>query len=306
MAMTQQAQVQMQQAQMAPQAQQMAAQQSPEQLKQLEQQFVQLKGNLEDEQQKPTRERVMQFLKDYRTTAFVLDIETDSTIQADENAEKQRRGEFMGMMAQLLPQLAALIAQEPGAAEFAGELLKFAVAPFRVGRSLDGSVDNLIQQVEMKASQQVGKPDPKLDAEQKKVEAMAQIEMQKLQQKKAESDATNQLEMAKITSKQQAEQTKMQSDLKLALFEADSKRQIELAKVAQTQAKMRQDQQQHEAKLVETNQKMAMNTQVAQQKAMDAQNRNADMAARRQMNERNQLFKEKQAAMNPYPTVRNG
>jgi len=305
-AMTQQAQQQMQQAQMAPQAQQMAAQQSPEQLKQLEQQFVQLKNNIEDEQQKPTRERVEKFLKDYRTTAFVLDIETDSTIQADENAEKQRRGEFMGMMAQLLPQLAALIAQEPGAAEFAGELLKFAVAPFRVGRSLDGSVDNLIQQVEMKAAEQVGKPDPKLDAEQKKVEAMAQIEMQKLQAKKESDASANALEMQKITSQQQTDQAKMASDLKLALFEADSKRQIELAKVAQTQSKMRQDQQQHEQKMVETNQKMALNTQMAQQKQVDAENRNADMAARRQMNQRNQVFRENQAAMKPYPTVRNG
>ena len=67
---------------------------------------------------------------------FVLDIETDSTIQADENAEKQRRGEFMGMMASLLPQLAALIAAEPGAAEFCGELLKFSVAPFRLAARL--------------------------------------------------------------------------------------------------------------------------------------------------------------------------
>jgi hypothetical protein len=96
----------------------------------------------------------------------------------------------------------------------------------------------------------------------------------------------------------------MAGDLKLALFEADSKRQIELAKVAQTQAKMRQDQQQHEQRMVESNQKMALNTQLAQQKAMDAQNRNADMAARRQASERSQVFKEQQAAMKPYPTVR--
>ena len=36
---------------------------------------------------------------------------------------------------------------------------------------------------------------------------------------------------------------------------------------------------------------------------MDAQNRKADIASRRQLNERNQLFKEQQAAMKPYPTV---
>jgi hypothetical protein len=100
----QQAMAQMQQAQAAPQAQAMAQQGNPQQMQEMQQQYTQLKGNIEDEQQKPTQELIEQFIRDYRTTAFVLDIETDSTIQADENAEKQRRGEFMGMMAQLLPQ----------------------------------------------------------------------------------------------------------------------------------------------------------------------------------------------------------
>lgn len=304
--MTQQAQQQMAQAQQAPQAQAMMAGQNPEQLKQLEQQFMQLKMNLEDEQQKPTQEQVMQFLADYRTTAFVLDIETDSTIQADENTEKQLRGEFMGMLAQLLPQLAALIAQEPGSAEFCGELLKFSVAPFRVGRSLDGSIDNLIEQVEMKATESMGKGDPKLEAEQKKLDTMSQLEVQKLQAKKASEEAANQIEMARIANDAKQANDKMMGEFKLAMFEADSKRQIELAKVAQTQAKMRQDQQQHEQKMVEGNQKMALSTQTAQQKMVDAQSRNADVAARRQMSERSQLFKEGQAAMKPYPTVRNG
>ena len=199
--MTMQAQQQMQQAQTQPQAQGMAAAGNPEQLNQLQQQFMQLKGNLEDEQAKPTQEAIKQFIEDYRATAFVLDIETDSTIQPNEDAEKQRRGEFMGMMAQLLPQLAALIAQEPGAAEFCGELLKFAVAPFRVGRSLDGSIDNLIEQVEMKATERVGKGDPKLEAEQKKIDARCSL-MQKMQQKKADR-RQYQLETAKITSQQQ-------------------------------------------------------------------------------------------------------
>ena len=284
----------------------MAAQQNPEQLKQLEQQFMQLKGNLEDETQKPTRERVEQFLKDYRTTAFVLDIETDSTIQANEDAEKQRRGEFLGMLAQLLPQLAALIAQEPGAAEFAGELLKFAVAPFRVGRSLDGSLDNLVQQVEAKAAEMVGKPDPKLDAEQKKVEAQTQIEMQKMQLDKAKHDSQQQLEMAKLQANNQLETQKLQGEFRIAMFEAQAKKEENTAKAQATQAKMQMDAQKHQQSLVENNQKMALQTQAAQQKQVDAQSRADDMAQRRAMADRSQVFKERQAAMKPFPTVKNG
>jgi hypothetical protein len=302
--MTMQAQQQMQQAQVAPQAQAQGPQQNPEQSQQLEQQFNQLKGNLQDEQQRPTQEQVAQFIKDYRTTAFVLDIETDSTIQADENSEKQRRGEFMGMMAQLLPQLGALIAQEPSAAEFCGELLKFSVAPFRVGRSLDGSIDNLVEQVEASAAERVGHGDPKLEADAKKTETMSQIEMQKLQFEKEKHASQQQLEVAKLQQASQAETTKLQGEFKIAMFEAESKRRENEAKIQQTQAKMAQDAQKHQQSLVENNQKMTLQTQMAEQKQMDAANRSADMSQRRQLNERNQVFKEKQAAMKPYPTVR--
>jgi hypothetical protein len=302
----QQAMAQMQQAQAAPQAQAMAVQGNPGQMQELQQQYTQLKGNIEDEQNKPTQELIEQFLRDYRTTAFVLDIETDSTIQADENAEKQRRGEFMGMMAQLLPQLGALIAAQPGAAEFCGELLKFSVAPFRVGRTLDGSIDNLVEQVEMMASQRIGKPDPKLEAEQKKLDATAQLEMKKLEASKAEADGKAQLEMTKLQQQGAIEQAKLQGEQRVAMFEAESKRRLEEAKMQQLHVKGQFEAQQHEQKLVEGQQKMQLNTQTAQQKAVDAQNRSADMASKRQMAERGQLFKERQAAMKPYPTTAAG
>ena len=251
-AMQQQAMQQMQQQQAAPQAQGMAQAGNPEAIKQLEQQYMQLKGNIEDEQVKPTVEQVAQFIRDYRTTAFILDIETDSTIRADEDTEKQRRGEFMGMLAQLLPQLAALIAQEPGAAELCGELLKFSVAPYRVGRALDGSIDNLIEQVELKAAERVGHGDPKLEAEQKKMEAQGQIEVMKLQAQKAEADGKQQLEMAKISNENQQATAKMQSEFQIAMFEAESKRQENLAKVQQTQAKMQQDAAKHQQTMAES------------------------------------------------------
>jgi hypothetical protein len=272
-------------------------------MQQLQQQYTKLQGDMEDEQARPTQELIEEFIRDYRTTAFVLDIETDSTIQSDENAEKQRRGEFMGMMAQLLPQLGALVAAQPGAAEFCGELLKFSVAPFRVGRTLDGSIDNLVDQVEAMASQRVGKPDPKLEAEQKKLDAVTQLEIKKMEAKKAESDGKAQLEMTKLQQQGAIEQAKLQGEQRVAMFEAESKRRLEEAKIGHLQVKAQFDAQQHEQKLQEGQQKMQLHTQVAQQKAVDAQNRNADMASRRQLSERNQLFKERQASLDPYPSV---
>jgi hypothetical protein len=105
---------------------------------------------------KPTIEQVLHFLDDNRARSFVLDIETDSTIMIDENAEKQRRAEFTGVLAQLLPQLAQMIMQEPQTAEFCGEILKFATAPFRAGRSLEGAIDELVELMKSKGDQPKG------------------------------------------------------------------------------------------------------------------------------------------------------
>ena len=286
-------QQQMQQQQAAPQAQAMAVQQNPQQLEQLQQQFMKLRSDLQDEQQKPTIEQIQKFLLDYRTTVFILDIETDSTIQADENAEKQRRGEFMGMMAALLPQLAQLIAAEPGAAEFCGELLKFAVAPFRVGRTLDGSIDNLVEQIEMKAAQQQG--DPKKNEAQQKIEADVKIATLKTEADKQKQQNDTQIRMAEISAENNRELQKLQGEFKLAMFEAQGKRDENMAKIQQINMKGRLDYQAHQQKMQEGAQKQVLNTQTAQQKQQDA-------LSKQRLGERNQIFKERQASMQPIGT----
>ena len=64
-------------------------------------------AELQKLQEKPTIDQVLEFLKNNRAKSFVLDIETDSTIMADENAEKQRRTEFITALGPLLQQLSA-------------------------------------------------------------------------------------------------------------------------------------------------------------------------------------------------------
>jgi hypothetical protein len=101
-------QSQMQQLMQMPQVQQMA-QQNPEQAQQVAQQAQKSQEaavqTINQLREKPTIEQVLRFLKDRRAKSFILDIETDSTIMADEQAEKQQRTEFVQMLGGLLPQL---------------------------------------------------------------------------------------------------------------------------------------------------------------------------------------------------------
>ena len=134
-------------------------QQRQQQMQQAQTQLEQMVNEIEQTQQQVTIEQVLAFLKDNRAKSFVLDIETDSTIMADENGEKQRRTEFVGVLGQLLPQLAQMIQADPTTAKFCGALLKFATAPFRAGRELDGAIDELVQNMEAKG-QGPQAPDP--------------------------------------------------------------------------------------------------------------------------------------------------
>jgi hypothetical protein len=67
----------------------------------------QLQGQIRSCSSTPTIEKVMALLREQRLRPFVLDIETDSTIAPDENAQKQRATEFVtavgGFMKEALP-----------------------------------------------------------------------------------------------------------------------------------------------------------------------------------------------------------
>jgi hypothetical protein len=145
---------QMMQMAQSPQGAQMAQsdpQQAQQMMQQGQQQIQQGLEAIKKVQAQPTVDQVLKFLKDQRSRAFVLDIETDSTIVPDEQADKKSRTEFVGVLSQLLPQMAQMIAQEPKTAAFCGEILKFATAPFRAGRSMDGAIDELVEQMKAKA-----------------------------------------------------------------------------------------------------------------------------------------------------------
>ena len=105
-----------------------------------------------------TLEKVVGLLRQERIRPFVLEIETDSTIQPDENAEKEKRAEFLGALGGAMREIVPLVARQPAAAPFASELLKFAVAPFRAGRALEGAIEQFAEAVKEETAQAAQNP----------------------------------------------------------------------------------------------------------------------------------------------------
>ena len=148
-----------------------------------------------------TLDDVVALFQNEKMRPFVLDIETDSTIQPDEDAEKQRRTEFLTAIGGFIQQAFPLVQALPQAAPFAAACLKFAAAGFRAGRELDSVIDQFadgIEQMAQQHAQQQASPPPDPKAEKAKADmaiaqqkgqldiALKQIELQ-IKQAEAQS-----------------------------------------------------------------------------------------------------------------------
>ena len=125
----------------------------------------------------PAVELLQSNIRDFR-----IDIEADSLVQMDEQQEKQNRLEFIQATSSYLEKVAGAAQTSPALAPLAMELLKFGVSAFKAGKTMEGVIDQTIEQMKQQAAQP--KPDPKaaeLQAEQAKLQFQAQIDAQKEQ-----------------------------------------------------------------------------------------------------------------------------
>lgn len=75
---------------------------------------------------------------------FRIDIAADSLIQLDEQQEKQDRLEFLGAITQFISGVAPIVQGQPAMLPAVGELLKFGVRSFKVGKAVEAAIDAAI------------------------------------------------------------------------------------------------------------------------------------------------------------------
>lgn len=231
----------MQQARQNPeQAQQMLQQaqsQLQEQLQGLQSQAAELAETV-------TIEQVTKLLRDERLRPFVLDIETDSTIQPDEDAAKQRAVEFVGAVGSFMQQAIMAVQTVPQSAPLMAETLKYVAGQFRTGREMQAAIDGFADQVaqmgqqpnpqEQAAQQQAQAEQARVQAENERTQAEMQIKQQEMQAKLMEAQ-----------QKAQLEQAKAQTELEARAIEAQSKQAESNAKIVELQMKGEQEREKH-------------------------------------------------------------
>ncbi len=191
---------------------------------QLQQMMAPLTLDEEQRLREPVWEEVHALLKDQKLRSFRIDIETDSTIQADEVAEKQARIEFVTASTGFLQAWGPMVMQFPKLAPLFGATLTFASRAFKQSDALESEIEALVDTLTQQAIMQPNGPpqpeDPKVAANEQKAE---------LDQKKHED--THQLERERMAQddafrREQADkdrQAKLQSEQMNAQQEAQTR-----------------------------------------------------------------------------------
>lgn len=225
----------MQQAQgMDPQQAQQAMQQAQQQFQQKQQEIIaKWQPQIAKARETVTIDAVMEFLKDEKLRPFVLDIETDSTIYPDEMQEKQSRQEFMGAFASSMQSLIPMFQMGPEAISVAGGVFKFALSPYRVGRELEGLIDDFVDQapgIAERLQAEGGDSDELAQANM----ALAQAEMKKAEAAVAKVQADTQGKQQEMQLKAAEAQAKVQQDQQKFSLEVEQTK----GSIAETEAKI--------------------------------------------------------------------
>ena len=123
--------------------------------------------------------QVMELLRDEKVRGFRIDIETDSTVQPDAEAEKQNTVEFVTSITGYMETAATIGAQVPQMTPLLMEMLKFAMRRFKVGRTLEQVIDETADQLSQAAQQPAGPSEAEVRAQE--AQQSAQVELEKEQ-----------------------------------------------------------------------------------------------------------------------------
>lgn len=177
--------------------------------------------------------QALMLLKDKPLRSFRIQVDSDSLVQIDENQNKRDRVEFLQAMGGFLTQALPMGQQAPELVPMLIELVKFGVGAYKKAAPIEGTIDQAMQELQMKqqqASQQPPPPNPevlKMQAEQQfeqmKMQAQAQSEQMKMQ-------ATAQAEQMRVQADGQIAQTKAQAEMQIAQMKMQADAALEAQK----------------------------------------------------------------------------
>ena len=173
-------------------------------LAQAQMQAMQMGEEFQPPEEMPiTIDDVVGVLRDDKLRSYHIDIETDSTVFEDAEAEKSSRTELLTAMSGFIQQwLPVAQMGGPPMMKLGFDMLAFGVRGFKSGRQLEDSLDEARAAIEQAAAQpQEPEPDPKLEGEKIKLQGIqmkAEADAQKTEMDMQKSQAQHAMDMQKM------------------------------------------------------------------------------------------------------------
>lgn len=181
--------------------------------------------DLQEAMENPSWEDVEKLLRDNTTLAYKIDIETDSTIKFDQNAERDARVQFLDATGKFLT--SAMQNQNPDLEPLLAKLLEFGVRGFRVGKELESAFDTAIHKLEKSAADPT-KQRP--NAEVEKIKSDQAMETQKMQNNMTLEKQKSDDEKARLQLQAQVDQHQGEVDAGVNKFKIEQQGKVDLEK----------------------------------------------------------------------------
>lgn len=239
--------------QMPPELQQAPPEAQQQAQAMLQQQFQQAQQQAAMQAQQAEQakfDKALEILRSDKLRGFRVDIETDSTLQADAEADKMAATELFSATMGGINAIAPIVQAAPELVEPIGDMLLFTFRRFRVGRSMESGLEDALTKVKERLEEQAANPQPSPD----QIKAEAEIKKQQMETQRAQEE--HQMDMQAKQEEFQLEQQKAQMEL-----------QMERERNAMEMEKMRAELEYDREKLGLEREKLGMQAIAAQQQA---------------------------------------
>lgn len=219
-----------------------------------------------------TVEAVIALLRDNRMRGFKIDVETDTLIEADQDAEKQRRIELVTAVGEYLGKVGPLAVQMPQLASLVGGMLQFSVRGFKVGSELEDLIEKTMDDIQQSlANPQPPQPDPETQAKLEGEKLKAEVELRKADMEAQQAAGEHQARIVELEQSMAMEREKHAMEMEMMR----EKHMLEVEK-------MRANQEHMAAKLQFERERVSMQAEhETASHEMDMESREAEIEAKR-------------------------
>ena len=157
----------------------------------------------------------VQMLRDQRSRGFRIDIETESTILADQTEQQKSRMEMLQAVGAFLQSALPMIQAMPTMLPLVGKMVLFMLRSFNSGVELESAFEDAISKLEGNPASMPNPHAQQMQLKQQEMQGKLSLQQQKMQQDQQD----HQMDLQGRQMEQQADATKASAEMRKAMLD---------------------------------------------------------------------------------------